>query len=114
MISDYILALIPAVLIAWVILAFTRKRTPAFASGFLLAIGGLFSIWFLSNTIEMAAIGKVQLRTVTVSVSTHPYAFPFHVLLHITCSIVAIAFCGYNLVRVLRGKEIWWGRRRQK
>ena len=110
MISEYILALIPAVFIAWVILAFTRKRTPAFASGFLWAIGSLFGVWFLCDIIESAAIGKVLVGyDLVASAQMPPHTFNFYVVLNSVGAAFAIAFCSLNLSRVFRGKEAWFG-----
>jgi hypothetical protein len=110
MISEYVLALIPIVFIAWVILAFTRKRTPAFASGFLWAIGSLIGVWFLCDTIESAAIGKVLVGyDLVASGKMPPHTFDFYVFLNSVGAAFAIAFCSFNLSRVLRGKEAWLG-----
>ena len=115
MVSNYILALAPVVFVAWVILAFTRKRTPAFATGFLLAIGGLVGAGLLCRTIELAFARKVELMHVPDPVSAQmlPNSFSLYVAFNAILFTYLIVFCSYNLFRVLRGKKVTWIGRKQ-
>jgi hypothetical protein len=102
--SNYILYLLGAVSLAWLILAFKFQRFVWFRAVFMLLFVNVTSIWLLSRAIELAIGGKAEDRHLhLVSLQAEPNRYHYLLALNLAVPVIGFIFGNYLVIKRIRG-----------